>query len=139
MEDGHPCLTTEWVLAQFSPRKKKAYKLYALFVHESITHESPWRGLKGQIFPGDSDFVEEIVSFVKETSKEVPRVERYAHRLELPALFATRSLIAKDESDKLSAEAHLSYGYTLKEIADHLNLRYATISGAVKRMIGSNV
>ncbi len=31
------------------------------------------------------------------------------------------------------------YGYTLKEITDHLNLLYATISRAVTRMMGSNV
>jgi DNA-binding MarR family transcriptional regulator len=28
--------------------------------------------------------------------------------------------------------AHLSYGYTLKEIADHMGLHYTTVSKAVK-------
>ncbi len=139
MEGPHPCLSIDWLLAQFSPRKKKASKRYALFVHEGITRESPWRDLKGQIFLGDSAFVEEITSSVKETSKEVPRAERYARRPDLATLLPPRTPITRDGRDKLVTEAHLSYGYTQKEIADHLHLHYATISRAVKRTMKTNV
>jgi hypothetical protein len=139
MEDPHPCLTTDWLLKQFSPRKKKAFKLYALFVHEGVSGESPWRDLKGQIFLGDSTFIEKITSFVKKTSKEVPRAQRYTHRPDLATLLPLRVPITKDGRDKLVTEAHLSYGYTLKEIADHLHLHYATISRAVRRMMRTNV
>jgi hypothetical protein len=97
MEEPHPCLTTDWLLAQFSPRKKKALKLYALFVHEGITGESPWRDLKGQIFLGDSAFIEEIASSVKETSKEVPRAQRYIHRPDLATLLPLGALTRSDE------------------------------------------
>jgi|GEM_PF-848776 hypothetical protein len=139
IEDLHPCLTIDWLLEQFSPRKKKALKLYALFVHEGITHESPWRNLKEQIFLGDPTFVEEITSSVKVTSKEVRRDQRYANRPDLAILLPPRDLSSKDERDKLVTEAHLSCGYTLKEIADHLHVHYATISRAVKRIMGKNV
>ena len=139
IEDPQPCLTIDWLLEQFSPRKKKALKLYALFVHEGITHESPWRNLKGQIFLGDPTFVEEITSSVKVTSKEVRRDQRYANRPDLAILLPPRDLTSKDERDKLVTEAHLSCGYTLKEIADHLHVHYATISRAVKRTMGKNV
>jgi putative transposase len=135
MGKPHSCLTTSWLLAQFSSRRKKAFKLYAQFVNEGIAHESPWRDLKGQIFLGDSAFVGEITSSVMEASKEVPRNQRYVHRPDLATLFPSEALITKDTRDKLMAEAHLSHGYTLKEIADHLHLHYATVSRAVKRMM----
>jgi AraC-like DNA-binding protein len=57
----------------------------------------------------------------------------------LATLLPPRGHITKDGRDKLVTEAYLSHGYTLKEIADHLHLHYATISRAVKRMIGKNV
>jgi putative transposase len=137
--DPLPCLTTDWLLGQFSSRKKKAFELYALFVHEGITRESPWRDLKGQIFLGDQDFVEEVASSIKETSKEVRRNQRYANRPSLATLLPAGTPMKKGERDRLVSEAHLSYGYTLKELADYLHVHYATISRAVKRVMGKNV
>ena len=47
---------------------------------------------------------------------------------DLATLLPPRALAARDERDKLVTEAHLSYGHTLKEIADHPHLHYAPIS-----------
>jgi putative transposase len=128
-------LTIDEILGEFSPQKKRARKLYALFVHEGITHESPWHDLKGQIFLGDSSFVEDVGDSLKKASREIPKAQRESMRPTLARLLPRRALVNKEERDRLAAEAHLSHDYTLKEIADHLHLHYATVSRAVKRMM----
>ena len=35
-------------------------------------------------------------------------------------------------------EAHLQYGYTLKEIAEYIDLHYSTVSRAIKNIEGKN-
>jgi len=37
----------------------------------------------------------------------------------------------KDRRDKIIHDAHVKYGYTLKEIADHLQIHYTTVSKVV--------
>jgi len=58
---------------------------------------------------------------------------------DLATLLSPHALTTRDERDKVATEAHLSYGYALKEIADHLHLHYATISRAVERTMGTDV
>ena len=45
----------------------------------------------------------------------------------------------KTERNKVIHEAHVRYGYTLKEIADQLGIHYATVSRIVKKMGEINV
>jgi DNA-binding MarR family transcriptional regulator len=35
-------------------------------------------------------------------------------------------------------EAHLQYGYTLKEIAEYIGLHYTTVSRAIKKIEGED-
>jgi DNA-binding MarR family transcriptional regulator len=35
-------------------------------------------------------------------------------------------------------EAHLQYGYTLKEIAEYIDLHYSTVSRAIKKVEGED-
>lgn len=67
---------------------------------------------------------------VKDQIKEIPRNQRYVDRPSLEKIFE----ISKDKSERNSKirKAHINYGYTLKEIADFLNIHYATASRAMK-------
>ena len=129
-EQPPPCLTTDWLLGQFSNNKKRAQKLYTIFIREGITLESPWKELKGQIFLGDKRFVEKTKNNLIDT-KEIPRSQRYAGRPELYECIPCHE--DKHARDVLISKAHVAYGYTMKEIADYLHLHYATVSRAVKR------
>jgi putative transposase len=135
----HPplCLTTDWLLGQFSRNRKRAQKLYTIFVNEGITRQSPWKDLKGQIFLGDDAFIQKLKFPPIDKLTEIPRSQRYAHRPELSDLFAT--IVDRASRDALIAKAHTTYGYTLKEIGDHLHAHYATISRAVKREEKRNI
>ncbi len=132
LTDAPPFLSTDWVLAQFGTERKRARKLYALFVREGITRESPWKDLKGQIFLGDRTFIDRLRSSLQDGVKEIPRSQRYAGRPELEDIIADESRRDRKKRDKEIAVA-VRYGYTLKEIAGHLGVHYATVSRALKR------
>jgi len=71
-------LTVDWVLGQFSEKKREAQEHYQVFVAEGMASESPWSALKGQILLGSETFVEGHRRRLKETVrvKEIPRRQR---------------------------------------------------------------
>ena len=131
IDDVPSWLSTDWVLAQFGSARRRAQKLYSLFVNEGITRESPWKDLKGQIFLGDMAFIENARKVFDQAVREIPRSQRYADRPALQNLFPAegRDRKARDEAIVTA----VSWGYTLKDIADHLHIHYTTVSKALKR------
>jgi REP element-mobilizing transposase RayT len=131
-------LTIDWVLSQFAGRKRVAMERYKRFVIEGIDKESPWETLKGQIFLGTEEFIKQLSDLLdeKESIKEVPRVQRYVARPPLRGLFKRKKGKERTGGDETIYDAYVRYGYTMKEIADHLGFHYATISRAIKRVEG---
>jgi putative transposase len=78
---------------------------------------------------GFSEKFKEILSD-KELMREIPRGQRYVGRPELKSLFREKD---QRRNDALMHQAHVRFGYTLKEIADYLGLHYTTVSRIVKR------
>ena len=128
-------LTVDWILSQFGGRKRVAREKYKKFVMEGIDKESPWETLKGQIFWGTEEFIKNLSGFLKkkENIKEVPKLQRYVARPPLRELFKAKKWEGKLAEDRSIYDAYVRYGYTMKEIADHLGFHYATISRAIKR------
>ena len=131
-------LMIDWVLSQFGGRKRVAMEKYRRFVMERIDKESPWETLKGQIFFGTDEFIKQLSGLLdeKESIKEVPRVQRYVARPPLRELFKGKKGEERTAEDRAIYDAYVRYGYTMKEIADHLGFHYATISRAIKRVEG---
>ena len=74
------CLTTSWVLRQFSSKRRKAEKEYRQFVRWGIGKESIWAGVKGQAILGEDDFVDSLTDYFGR-HKNVPEIlksQRYA-------------------------------------------------------------
>jgi len=67
----------------------------------------------------------------REKIKEIPRAQRYVSRPGLSKLFSKGEKTTRRNSNIYAA--HVKYGYTLKEIADHVGIHYTTVSKAVKR------
>jgi REP element-mobilizing transposase RayT len=128
---GNSCLTTDWILLQFGNEWKEAIRRYKDFVHAGVKEESPLKKVTGQMFLGGDNFIEKLRGFIrgKETLKEIPRVQRYITRPSLEKMFRGKTV-----KDKTVYRAHVTYGYTLKEIAEYLGVYYTTISRAVKRV-----
>jgi REP element-mobilizing transposase RayT len=127
-------LTVDWILGQFGRSKAEARQRYKRFVKSDTKDDAPWQGLKGQIFLGGEAFLKKVRSLSMESEgiKEVPRVQRYAHRPPLEKLLPEKAVRANRQRNKTLYEAHVKYGYSLKEIADCLGVHYTTVSKAVK-------
>jgi DNA-binding MarR family transcriptional regulator len=82
------------------------------------------------LFLGQENFIEEIKHLRrdKERLKEITR----------PALKEIFKAKDKKSKDQVRYEAHLRYGYTLKEIAEYINLHYSIVSRAIKKIEGED-
>ena len=95
---------------------------------------SPWTDLKGQIYLGDEYFVEKSlreISGHRGKLREVPKKQKYANKPKLSEVFEGIARSDKRERNLAIYKAHVEKGYKLQEIADYLNLHYASISRLV--------
>ena len=125
-------LTVDGVLTHFSNETARARELYREFVLSGITQESPWSKLKAQVFLGEKEFVDKTKGRRDQIPTEVPRSQRYADRPSLSDLFTSDALTDRAVRNAVIRTAYNEYRYTLKEIADHLEMHYATLSRIVK-------
>jgi len=44
----------------------------------------------------------------------------------------------RSQKDKAMYEAHLKYGYTLKDIAEYIGVHYTTVSRVIKKIEGED-
>jgi putative transposase len=121
-------VTVDWVLSQFGKRKYPAARHYRRFVREGISKPSIWEEMQAQVLLGDEEFVEKLKGHVKgyEEIAEIPRSQRYLSRPKLKVLF--EGWLTKTQRDARIVQAVHRYGYSQREIADFLELHYATIS-----------
>ena len=80
---------------------------------------------------GEEGFVDKFKDLLedKKQVKEIPRSQRYVSRPSLDKIF--RGQKGKAQRDKRIHVAHMSHGYTLKEIADYLRIHYTTASKVI--------
>ena len=128
-------LTVDWVLSQFGRDKTEARAQYRRFVSAGWKERSPWKELRGQILLGAGDFAEKFKELLKgkERIEEIPRIQRYLTRPSLDTVLSSRKIKDKRGRDKSIYEAYSLYGYTLREIADHLGVHYSTVSRSLGR------
>ncbi len=120
-----PCLTVDWVLGQFSPRRPQAQVRYRRFVRNGLGQQ-PWQQLTGQIYLGTEPFIKRHTKGL-DRLKEVPRAHWRPVRPRLAQLFRAGGQTA-------IASAYREYGYRLHEIADHLGVHYATVSRRLRQL-----
>jgi REP element-mobilizing transposase RayT len=134
LESPPLCLTTDWVLGQFSRTRNKAEKKYRQFVDWGIGKDTIWREVKGQSILGEDDFVEGLISHIKKHQDipEIPKSHRYVNRPPLDKVIPNNVILDKRKRDKKIIDAVQKYGYTQQQIAAHLNMHYSTISNLVR-------
>jgi hypothetical protein len=141
-ESPHPCLTTDWVLRQFSAKGSKAQLEYRRFVSWGIGKESVWNEVKGQTLLGEDAFVEGFSDHLARHKEvpEIPKSQRYANRPALNKIFTAGVLKDKQKRDRKIAEAVEKHGfavekhgYTQRAIADHLVMHYSSVSQILSR------
>ena len=121
-------LTVDWILSQFSKNRIEVQKKYREFVLDALDmSESPFEKVVGQLILGGKSFVGSFDSKLIDKSeiKEFTRQQRLIGRPSLEELVAAKQ--DKTIRNKAIKVAHVDYGYTLKEIADHLGRHYSSI------------
>ncbi|MCK5057372.1 MAG: transposase [Candidatus Aminicenantes bacterium] len=137
-----PCpgfLTIDWLLGQFSAKKKKAIALYTKFVQAGAGINFPNDELIGQSILGSSKFINEINRYFGEIKldaikkeQEFTKKQRFTLETELEAIF--QKGIRKDlPRNQLIYKVYYNYNVTMKEIGEYLGMHYATISRIIKR------
>ena len=126
----HPCLTVGWILGQLASERKTAEEVYRKFVRAGIGAESIGKDLRGQSILGKDDFVEGMRDPIagKEHIPEISKRQRFINRPILKNIFTLEGLKSKGTRDERIIEAVEKYGYTQKQIADHLGLHFSSVS-----------
>jgi putative transposase len=122
-------LTTEVLLRQFGKRRIRARRKYQQFVEEGMGGESIWKDLKGQIYLGDDDFVEQMRGKLGERDEDanIPLVQQ---RVPAPMLSAIRR--RHSNRDEGIRAAYETGAYSYQEIARHFKVHFTTVGRIVR-------
>lgn len=115
-------LTIDGVLRALGPERGIAQKRYREFVAERIERSLHER-LVGEIYLGDDEFIRDLMP--DEPIAEIPRAHWQPLR---PSLMT----LCDEEAGVLTA--YRTYGYRLRQIADHLGVHPATVSRTLARL-----
>jgi len=121
IESPEPFLSTEWILSQFDASPAKAQRAYRRFVSEG-RGLTMWEALRGQIYLGSDEFIDQHVPEGGSASREIPREQRLVNRPSLLDVFASAP------QGPAIASAYREFGYTLREISNFLGVHYSTVS-----------
>ena len=129
----HPCLTVDWVLAQFSGKRGKAEAEYRQFVRGGIGR-SIWHEVRGQAILGEESFGDKLVDYLRRQERvpEIPRSQRFADRPMLEKLFTHKIARDKKKRNAKIIEAVEKHLYSQSEIAAHLRIHYSSVSRIVR-------
>lgn len=129
IEETAPWLAIDRLLAQFASRRSLARERYVQFVAEGIKAESPWSGLKAQIYLGDDQFVRRMQARMEATKDniQVPLAQRRAP----PPSIAAIAKRLRDRDAAIQA-AHATGGYSYQQIAEHFGLHFTTVGRIVR-------
>ena len=135
LDKPHSCLTTEWILGQYSKRKRQAERKYSEFTEAGIGGKVIWKDVKGQCILGEEEFTEGLMDYINgyRDIKEIPKSQRYADRPRLDTLFDEGIIKDKTKWNKTAKEAIERYGYTQKEVADFIGIHYSVVSRLLKK------
>lgn len=131
----HPCLIQDWILGQFSRTRRKAEKEYQEFVDLGMGKETIWTKVMGQSILGGDEFVNGLVEQIRK-HKDIPdisRSQRYVARPSLGDIFSNDVVRDRGRRDQKIREAVEEYGYKQREIADHLDLHFTSVSRILRQ------
>ena len=123
-------LTIDWLLGHFNTNDRYvAQAAYRKFV--SLGLEDTERILDGKPIFGSKTFVAEFRDTLNASAplRETLRIQRFAARPSLREIFEGCS--GRQDRNARVRTAHITNGYTMREIADHLGLHPMTISRVV--------
>lgn len=127
-------LTIEWILSQFGSNRSKAAESYIEYVMAGYANEFPKEEMVGEVILGSEKFLNEVNFYINKEGidniKEIPRGQRYSPRKQLDEIFQKGRRIGRTR-DEIIFKVYKDYDFTMREIADYLDVHYATVSRAI--------
>ena len=123
-------LTSDNLLAEFGSRRAGARRKYQQFIEEGMGTESIWKDLKGQIYLGDDDFVDQMRGKLGERDEDV-NIPRVQQRGPAPKLSAIRRQ-HKNRNDAIRA-AYETGAYSYQQIAKEFGVHFTTVGRIVRQ------
>jgi hypothetical protein len=123
-------LTSDNLLGEFGKRRAERRREYQQFVEEGMGAESIWRDLKGQIYLGDDDFIEDMRGKLGERDEDV-NIPRVQQRGPAPKLSAIRRQ-QKNRDDAIRA-AYETGAYSYQQIAKEFGVHFTTVGRIVRQ------
>lgn len=128
-------LTTDDLLAEFGKSRAGARRKYQEFITEGMGSESIWKDLKGQIYLGDDDFVEQMQEKLRGRARDVniPRVQQRGAALKLSSI--RRQYPNRDEAMRAAYETGV---YSYQQIAKEFGVHFTTVGRIIRRPVERN-
>ena len=123
-------LTTDGLLAEFGKRRASARRKYQQFIEEGMSAESIWKDLKGQIYLGDDDFVEQMRGKLGERDEDV-NIPKVQQRGPAPKISAIRRQ-HKNRDDAIRA-AYETGIYSYQQRAKEFGVHFTTVGRIVRQ------
>jgi putative transposase len=123
-------INDDGLLAEFGKRRAGARRKYQQFIEEGMSAESIWKDLKGQIYLGDDDFVEQMRGKLGERDEDVniPRVQQRGSAPKLSAI--CRQHRNRDEGIRAAYETG---AYSYQQIAKEFGVHFTTVGRIVRQ------
>ena len=125
-----PCLETDWLLGKFGQSREAAHVRYKDFVRAGVGQPPIWEQSRHQLFLGSDAFIQQVTDRLSPFPADLRDVKP-AHRRALAKPLAHYETACVDRREAM-ARAYLSGGYTLREVASHFAVHFATVSRAVR-------
>jgi REP element-mobilizing transposase RayT len=125
-------LTTDDLLAEFGKRRSEARRRYQRFIEEGMGQQSIWKDLKGQIYLGGEEFVEQMRERLGERERDVniPTVQRRGAPPKLGEIH--RRYRNRDEAMRAAYETG---AYSYQEIAREFRVHFTTVGRIVRQSV----
>jgi hypothetical protein len=125
-------LSVDWLLSRFDANdRNNAQAEYTAFVREALGAPGP--SFRDKPILGSRDFVAKFRNELRGAAplKDIPRIQRFAARPMLREIFA--GCQERHDRNIRIRKAHIDHGYTMTEIASHLELHVMTVSRAIRK------
>jgi putative transposase len=130
-----PFLTMDWVLSlDGASVRAEAQRRYREFVGAGLGDPAPSvEAVPAGLIVGKAEALAPVREQIGGATNllEIPRIQRFALRPALAALFA--SVKSRDDRDARCLLAVREHGYTMRAVAQHLEVHYSTVSRALAR------
>lgn len=135
IDESMPFIKTVALQKHFESSSGTAGENFRKFVLDGISGDSPLEDTRGGLILGKDKFVESLKDIMSDSKSEseFTKCQRHSNRPSIEKLFVIGVRSVKKARDKAIYKAYIDYGYSQKEIADFLELNFATVSRIVKK------